>query len=85
MVKRVLVGSEASYLNTGYASYGRELIKRLIATGKYEVAEISCYGAADDERRKTIPWKNYPIAPSKSDSDEMKRMYGSNLSNQFGA
>ena len=85
MVKRVLVGSEASYLNTGYASYGRELIKRLIATGKYEVAEISCYGAADDERRKTIPWKNYPIAPSRSDSDDMKRMYGSNPSNQFGA
>lgn len=85
MVKRVLVGSEASYLNTGYASYGRELIKRLIATGKYEVAEISCYGAADDERRKMIPWKNYPIAPSRSDSDDMKRMYGSNPSNQFGA
>ncbi len=85
MVKRVLVGSEASYLNTGYASYGRELIKRLIATGKYEVAEISCYGAADDERRKTIPWKNYPIAPSRSDSDDMKKMYGSNPSNQFGA
>jgi glycosyltransferase involved in cell wall biosynthesis len=80
-----LVGSEASYLNTGYASYGRELIKRLIATGKYEVAEISCYGAADDERRKTIPWKNYPIAPSRSDSDDMKKMYGSNPSNQFGA
>lgn len=84
MVKRVLVGSEASYLNTGYASYGRELIKRLIATGKYEVAEISCYGAADDERRKTIPWRNYPIAPSRSDSDDMKKMYGSNPSNQFG-
>jgi len=84
LVKRVLVGSEASYLNTGYASYGRELIKRLIATGKYEVAEISCYGAADDERRKTIPWKNYPIAPSRSDSDDMKKMYGSNPSNQFG-
>lgn len=85
MVKKVLVGSEASYLNTGYASYGRELIKRLIATGKYEVAEISCYGAADDERRETIPWKNYPIAPSRSDSDDVKKMYGSNPSNQFGA
>lgn len=85
MSKRVLVGSEASYLNTGYASYGRELIKRLIATGKYEVAELSCYGAADDDRRKTIPWKNYPIAPSSSESDEVKRAYASNPANQFGA
>jgi len=85
LLKKVLVGSEASYLNTGYASYGRELIKRLIATGKYDVAEISCYGSADDERRKEIPWKNYPIAPSKSDSDDVKKLYGSNPANQFGA
>ena len=85
MLKRILVGSEASYLNTGYASYGRELIKRLIATGKYEVAEMSCYGSADDPRRKEIPWKNYPIAPSKSDSDEVKNVYASNPINQFGA
>ena len=85
MVKKILVGSEASYLNTGYASYGRELIKRLISTGKYEVAEMSCYGSADDDRRKEIPWKNYPVAPSKSDSDEVKQIYGSNPTNQFGA
>jgi glycosyltransferase involved in cell wall biosynthesis len=85
MLKRVLVGSEASYLNTGYASYGRELIRRLIATGKYEVAEISCYGSADDERRKEIPWKNYPMAPSKTDSDEVRQIYASNPANQFGA
>ena len=85
MVKRILVGSEASYLNTGYASYGRELIKRLIATGKYEVAEMSCYGACDDDRRKEIPWKNYPVAPSKADSDEVKKAYSSNPANQFGA
>jgi glycosyltransferase involved in cell wall biosynthesis len=85
LVKRVLVGSEASYLNTGYASYGRELIKRLIDTGKYEVAEISCYGAADDERRREIPWKNYPIAPSRNDPEKVRQIYGSNPANQFGA
>lgn len=85
MLKKVLVGSEAAYLNTGYASYGRELIKRLIDTGKYEVAEMSCYGSADDPRRKEIPWKNYPIAPSKSDPDEVKNVYAANPANQFGA
>ena len=33
--KKVLFVSEASYLNTGYATYSREVLKRLHATGKY--------------------------------------------------
>ena len=83
--KRILFNSEASYLNTGYAAYGREVIKRLIDTGKYEVAEYSCYGSADDSRRGAIPWKNYPVAPTREDSDEEKNRYNSNPANQFGA
>lgn len=77
--------SEASYLNTGYATYGREVISRLIATGKYEVAEYSSYGTADDPRRKTIPWKNYANAPGRNDSEEAHKQYNSNGVNQFGA
>ena len=42
--KKVLFVSEASYLNTGYATYSREVLKRLHATGKYELAEFSIYG-----------------------------------------
>jgi hypothetical protein len=83
--KRVLFHSEASYLNTGYANYGKEIISRLIDTGKYEVAELSNYGTAEDARRRTIPWKNYPVAPSASDSDETKNYYNSNPVHQFGA
>lgn len=84
MKKRVLVNNEASYLNTGYATYGRNLIKRLIDRG-YEVAEISCYGTCDDERRSKIPWKNYPVAPCKNDTEEVHKIYHSNPANQFGA
>lgn len=84
MTKRVLVNTEASYLNTGYATYGRELIKGLISKG-YEVAEISCYGSCDDPRRSTIPWKNYPIAPSKEDEENHQRIYHGSPANQFGA
>ncbi len=83
--KRVLFHSEATYLNTGYATYGREVIKRLIATGKYEVAEYSNYGSCDDHRRSSIPWKNYPVAPAKTDPEEVINNYRANVTHQFGS
>ena len=50
--KKVLFVSEASYLNTGYATYSREVLKRLHATGKYELAEFSTYGTEDHKLSK---------------------------------
>lgn len=83
--KRVLVLTEATYLNTGYASDGREIISGLIDSGKYEVAEFSIYGSSDDPRRSSIKWKNYPNLPSRSASEEEARIYNSSPANQFGA
>jgi glycosyltransferase involved in cell wall biosynthesis len=81
---RILVNTEASYLSTGYATYGRDLIQGLLEAG-HDVAEISCYGQADDPRRAEIPWKNYPIAPCKGDEQKIHEIYHSNPANQFGA
>ena len=50
MKKKILFCSEASYLNTGYATYSREIIRRLHASGKYEVAEFASYGKDGDPR-----------------------------------
>lgn len=80
---RVLVITEASYLSTGYAAYGRELIPRLISAG-HEVAELSIYGHYKDERRKEIPWKNYPNMPAPDEQEDLKR-YREKHANQFGA
>jgi len=82
--KKVLFFTEATYLNTGYAVYGKEIIPRLLDLG-HDVAEYSIYGAEEDPRRKSIPWKNYPVAVSPSDTDEAKQFYSSNPVNQFGA
>src|SRR3990167_2990748 len=82
--KRVLMISEAAYLNTGYATYSRELLKRLKDSNKYEVAEFSVYGGIDDPRRKDIPWKNYPGMPDPNSKEE-NEAYNSNPVNQFGA
>ncbi|MCW4039971.1 MAG: glycosyltransferase [Candidatus Bathyarchaeota archaeon] len=81
--KRVLFLTEASYLSTGYATYGREVLTRLQASKKYEVAEFSVYGAADDPRRKSLRWKNYANMPDHS--QEQQKLYGANSINQFGA
>lgn len=82
--KRVLFLSEASYLSTGYATYSRNVLNHLYETDKYELAEISVYGSKDDERRKLIPWKNYPVIPDPKNEEETKH-YQSNPTHQFGS
>jgi len=48
--KRILFCGEASFLNTGFSTYYRELIPRLVATGKYEIAEMGSYAHQQDPR-----------------------------------
>ncbi len=81
--KRILLCCEASYLNTGYATYGREVMKRLHQTGKYELAEFASYGEATDPRSGGIPWMFYPNAPQKDNKKELSE-YNSKGTNQFG-
>ena len=86
--KRILFCSEATFLNTGYATYTREILNYLHSTGKYELAEMASYGQRDDPRAKDIPWKYYGVAPNtdcepKSSQPEIDA-YNSSGSNQFG-
>ena len=47
--------SEASFLSSGFGTYTREILKRLHATGKYDIAELACYGKVNDFRGKIPP------------------------------
>jgi len=78
---RILWCGEASYLHTGYAIYGREVLNRLYATGKYEIAEFSSYGKPDSPEIASIPWGYYSNMPS---TDEEWQEYNSIPTNQFG-
>lgn len=80
--KRVLFVSEASYLSTGYATYSREVLKRLHTSNQYDLAEFSVYGNVDHKDRSSIPWKNYPNMPN--NSEESQRHYAADPSNVFG-
>lgn len=86
--KRILFCSEATFLNTGYATYTREILNYLHSTGKYELAEMASYGQRNDPRADNIPWQYYGVVPNqecepKATEEEMQH-YNSSGSAQFG-
>lgn len=85
---RILFTNEASFLNTGFSIYGKNIISRLYATGKYDILEMGTYCKQSDPRVKNIPWKFVANCPEDNDQ-EGQRAYGAPGSqeyhlNQFG-
>lgn len=80
--KRIFIANDASFLDTGYGVYGKEIISRIHKSDKYEVAELGCYASINDPRIKNIPWKFYPNAVK--NDDPRFQQYASNNLNQFG-
>ena len=54
--------SEASFLNSGFGTYANEILKRLHATNKYEIAEFASYGKVNDPQDSSIQWRYYANA-----------------------
>lgn len=80
--KRILSISEASFIPSGFGTYNYEVLKRLYNTGKYEIAELACYGNINSSQANKIPWKYY--ANCVHDQDPRKQEYDSNPENQWG-
>ncbi len=78
---RVMLCNEASFLSTGFATYGLEVMKRLHVTGKYELFEYASYGQPNDQRASELPW-GYMTAMPQSDAE--RGAYEANPINQFG-
>ena len=79
--KKILFCSEATFLNTGYATYTREMLNYLQSTNKYELAELGAYAENNDPRAVGIPWKFYGATPS---TEEEKAKFNANPTFQFG-
>lgn len=79
---KVLMCSEASFINSGFGNYTRELLTRLHNTGKYDIAEFASYGMVNDPRDRNIHWKYY--ANAVKDGDPRSNEYSSRGDNQFG-
>jgi glycosyltransferase involved in cell wall biosynthesis len=82
--KRILMVTEASFLSTGYSVYSFEILKRLHATNKYEIAELGCFATAEDPKQRHLPWKFYGNLPNGKNQEEMD-LYRKNPINSFGA
>tara|TARA_R100000306_G_scaffold16657_1_gene20841 strand:- start:6227 stop:7873 length:1647 start_codon:yes stop_codon:yes gene_type:complete len=80
--KKVLLVSEAHYLHSGFGTYSKELLPRLHATNKYELAEFASYGKY--ESVGAVPWLFYANLPKDGDV-EGQNVYNSNGSHQFGS
>ena len=89
--KRILFVGESSFLNTGFSTYYRELLPRLVATGKYEIAEFGSYAADDNPEVKTFikgRWKFYgnnPMNPQEQEAfNQPDSAQPGQNTNQFG-
>jgi glycosyltransferase involved in cell wall biosynthesis len=82
MRKKILWVGESSFVNSGYGIYTKQLLPQLVNSGKYEVAELSCYGKVNDPRNKSLPWYVYDNAPA---NQEEGRLYQRNKYCEFGA
>jgi glycosyltransferase involved in cell wall biosynthesis len=79
---KILMCSEASFINSGFGVYTKELLSRLHKTGKYEIAEFASYGFVNDPRDKGIDWIYY--ANAVKEEDPRSKEYSSRGDNQFG-
>jgi len=81
--KKVLLVAENHNLASGFGTYAKNLLERLHASGKYELAEFCIYGPPS--MGKDLPWKFYGNAPEADEPKEQHDLYNGNPNNQFGA
>lgn len=74
--------NDAHFLFSGYGKYGKEVLSRLYNTGKYEIAELACFGEINDTRDTYAPWMYY--ANSVNDKHPLFKTYVSDPDNQLG-
>jgi len=67
--KRILWVNEASWKNTGYAVYGREILQRLSQVPDFEVAELACYATPEEAAKNPQTWNVYPNKPSEHSAE----------------
>lgn len=78
--KRILMVGESSHICSGFGNYTKEILSRLHKSGKYEVAELSCYRTPQIPKKE--PWKIYPVAVNTN--SPYHNQFQQNPLNQYG-
>lgn len=82
--KRILCVGEFTQFHTGFSGYLKELLTRLYATDKYEIAELAVYLQEGNPAALEVPWDVYPNAPHPNASQEILQRFESSPFNVFG-
>lgn len=77
--KKVLFVTESHKMASGFGTYAKQVLPRLAATGKYELAEFASYG--DFNSVNNLDWLYFGNSPN---SPEEKQMFDQNPANHFG-
>lgn len=80
--KKILLVNDASFLQTGYGVYGKELLTRLFRKEKYDICELGCYANMKDQAISSVQWGFIPNSPH--DPKEYGE-YIANPINEWGA
>ena len=80
--KRILMVGENNAAKSGFGLYTREILSRLHKTGKYHIAELSCFNTGVGQPK--VPWKVYPVMPRPDDPKEVHTKFNSDGENVFG-
>ena len=80
--RKILAISERVESKTGFSKYYKEILSRLHATDKFEIADLSCYSIIDDPNLFSIPWKLY--CNTVSPQDPRFKEYQSSPENIWG-
>lgn len=78
--KRILMVGEHHVAKSGFGLYTREILQRLHNTGKYKIAELSCFNT--NLHNNQVPWKVYPNAVG--NDHEHAKQYNADPENVFG-
>jgi len=70
--KKILFCNESSLLSTGFSNYGFELLSRLQASNKYEIAELAAFSDGTHPDIPSLPWKHFTVKPKDNDEEAMK-------------
>ena len=77
--KRVLFVTESNKLASGFGTYAKQVLERLSATGKYELAEFASYGIP--QHGQDVDWLYFANTPI---TDEERAKYDEHPANHFG-
>ena len=77
--KKVLFVSESHNMASGFGTYAKQVLPRLAATGKYELAEFASYG--DFNAVNDLDWLYFSNTPT---TEEEQAIFNQNTANHFG-